>query len=268
MGYKRRALYELAGPLMDDITGGRTIEGQTDLFSLGGETREIPVPDVEEWSVKEKLQKERSLTGLYLSGHPIDAYAIEIRRSKAQTILSVTEGLENGSAKDEQPVRLAGLLSGVKTKTTRNNSLMATATLEDRAGSVELLLFSNTLTRYGGYVKNDNAVLIAGKISVRDDRPAQILVDEVRPLGEWESVPPPTEEEEASAHKKLYVKLPSANGREAGRILAMMQFFPGVTPVTLVYADTGKRLGGECSPDPRLLDECKALLGEENVVLK
>jgi DNA polymerase-3 subunit alpha len=267
MGYKRRALFDMAGPLMDDISGGRTIEGQTDMFSLGGEKQEIPIPDVQEWSVKEKLQLERSLTGLYLSGHPIDAYAAEIRRCKAQSILSVTEGLENGTAEDGQPVKLAGLLSGVRTKTTRNSSLMAYATLEDRAGSVELLLFSSVLTRHGGYVKNDNAVFIAGKISVRDDRPAQILVDEVRPLGGWEPVPP-AEEEEAGARRKLFLKLPSHESREAGRILAMMQLFPGAAPVTLVYADTGRKFGGECGLDERLLTECKALLGDENVVLQ
>ncbi|MDR0325579.1 MAG: DNA polymerase III subunit alpha [Oscillospiraceae bacterium] len=268
MGYKRRALFDIAGALLDDIAGGRSIEGQTDLFSMGGETREIPIPDVEEWSVKEKLQMERSLTGLYLSGHPVDAYAAEIRRSGAQTILSVLEGLESGGMEDGQPVKLAGLLSGVRTKTTRNSSLMAYATLEDRAGSVELLVFSGVLTRCGGHIKNDNAVLVAGKVSVRDDRPAQILADEIRPLGEWEPVPPLSEEQESSAKHKLYLKLPSAGGREAGRILAMLQLFPGVTPVVLVCADTGKRLGGECGPDPRLLNECRALLGEENVVLR
>jgi DNA polymerase-3 subunit alpha len=268
MGYKRRALYDMAGPLMDDITGGRTIEGQTDIFSLGGAPAEMPVPDVEEWSVKDKLQLERSLTGLYLSGHPIDAYAAEIRACKATAILSVTEGLESGKVEDGQQVRLAGLLSGVRTKTTRNSSLMAYATLEDRAGSVELLIFAKTLDRCGGYVKNDSAVMVGGKVSIRDDRPAQILVDELRPLGEWEPVPPRTAEEEAAVRRKLFIKLPAADGRESKRILAMMQLFPGVTPVTLVYADTGKRLGGECNDDPRLLEECRALLGEGNVVLQ
>ncbi|MCL2003879.1 MAG: DNA polymerase III subunit alpha [Oscillospiraceae bacterium] len=268
MGYKRRALMDVAGALMEDIAGGRTIEGQTDIFSLGGETREIPIPDIEEWSAKEKLQMERSLTGLYLSGHPIDAYAAEIRAAKAQPILPLLEGLKDERVEDGQQVRLAGLLSGVRTKTTRNGSLMAYATLEDRAGTIELLIFAKTLERCGGHIKNDNAVTVTGKVSVRDDRPAQILVDELRPLGEWEPLPPMTAEQEADAARKLYLKLPETGGREARRILAMMQLFPGVTPATLVFADTGKRLGGECTPDSRLLDECKALLGDGNVVLQ
>jgi DNA polymerase-3 subunit alpha len=265
MGYKRRAIYEMAGPLMDDLTGGRTIEGQTDLFSMGGERTELPIPDMEEWSIKEKLQMEKSLTGLYLSGHPIDVYAAEIRRCGAQSILSVMEGLENGAAEDGHHVKLAGLLSAVKTKTTRNGSLMAYATLEDRAGSIELLIFASALDRFGGHIKNDAAVFVRGKISLRDERPAQIMVDEVRPLGEWEPVPPPTEEETG---RSLFLKLPSATGRNAGRILAMMQLFPGNTPTVIVCADTGKRLGGECCADERLLEECRALLGEENVVCK
>lgn len=268
MGYKRRALFEMSGALLEDIIGGRTISGQTDLFSMGGETQEIPIPDVPEWSVKEKLQMERSLTGLYLSGHPVDAYAAEIRRSKARTITSIIEGLEDGSVEDGQVVKLAGLLSGVKTKTTRNNTLMAYATLEDRVGSIEMLLFANVLNRCGGHVKNDNSVLITGKVSVRDDRPAQILVDDVKPLGELESVPPLTEKEEAGARRKLFIKLPDMDGREARRIFAVMQLFPGQTPAVLVCADSGKRLGGECDPDSRMLEECRALLGAENVVLR
>ena len=267
-GAKRRALYEIAGPLMDDLSGGRTIEGQTDLFSMGGAKTEMPIPDVEEWPLKDKLQLERSLTGLYLSGHPIDAYAAEIRRCGASSILSVTEGLENGGAEDGSQVKLAGLLTGVRTKTTRNGSLMAYATLEDRAGAIELLIFSSVLNRHGGHIKNDGAVFVAGKVSVRDDRPAQILVDDVKPLGEWEPIPPPTAEEEGLAKRKLFLKLPSAEGREAGRILAMMQLFPGHTPVVMVCAANGKRLGGECGLDERLLRECRDLLGDENVVLK
>jgi DNA polymerase-3 subunit alpha len=265
MGYKRRALYELSGPLMEDLSGGRTIEGQTDLFSIGGKRAEMPIPDAEEWSVKEKLQMEKTLTGHYLSGHPVDAYAAETRRCGAQSILSVWEGLENGTVEDGQIVKLAGLLSGVKTKTTRNGSLMAYATLEDRAGSIELLVFASTLDRYGGHIKNDAAVFVSGKVSVRDDRPAQLMANEIRPLGEWEPVPPPPEED---AKLSLFLKLPSAEGREAGRVLAMTQLFPGNTPTTIVYADTGKRIGGECRADGRLLEECRILLGDANVVLR
>ncbi|MDR1669880.1 MAG: DNA polymerase III subunit alpha [Oscillospiraceae bacterium] len=267
MGYKRRALDALSGSLLDDIASGRTIAGQTDLFSMSGEeTHEIPIPDIDDWSVKEKLVMERSLTGLYLSGHPIDAYAAELRRSGARSIAQVVEGLEDGTFEDGQSVKLAGLLSGVKTKTTRNNTLMAYATLEDRAGSVELLLFSSVLNRSGGYVKNDAAVLIDGKVSVRDDRPAQVLVDALTPLdavGSADDFPQTAED-----GGKLYIKLPQTGGREAGRVLAMLELFPGRTPVVLVYADTGKRIGCECAPAPLLLSECRSLLGEKNVVLR
>jgi DNA polymerase-3 subunit alpha len=266
MGVKRKAIYHLSGALMDDIVSGRTIAGQTDLFSMGGDTREVPIPDVGEWSVKEKLAMERSLTGLYLSGHPIDAYASELRRSGARSIAQVAAGLEDGTVEDGQSVKLAGLLSGVKTKTTRNNTLMAYATLEDRAGSIELLLFSGVLTRNGGYVKNDAAVLIEGKVSVRDDRPAQVLVDALTPLGQGlHELDGDTEREEKN---KLFLKIPQAGGREDRRILAMLELFAGRTPTVLVYADTGKKVGCECGPAPSFLAECRALLGDASVVLR
>jgi DNA polymerase-3 subunit alpha len=269
MGYKRRALFEMAGPLMDDISSGKTIEGQMDFFSMGGERPEMPIPDLEEWSMKEKLQTEKSLTGLYLSGHPIDAYAGEIRRCGAQSILSAADGLEDGSIEDGKYIKLAGLLSGVKTRATRKGSLMAYAALEDRAGSIELLVFPNVLDQYGGHIKNDAAVFVYGKVSVRDDRPAdrriQILAEEIRPLGEWEPLSPPAED---AANLSLYLKLPDATGRESRRIMAMTHLFPGNTPVTIRYADSGKLAGGECLADERFLAECRELLGGENVVLK
>jgi hypothetical protein len=102
-------------------------------------------------------------------------------------------------------------------------------------------------------------------VSIRDERPAQILADEVRPLGEWEPVPPITGEE---GRKKLFLKIPAAGSREDKRIMAMLQLFPGPVPVRIVYGDTGKRMGGECGIGGLLLEECRALLGAENVVVR
>ena len=272
MGYARKPLFELSDKLLADIAGSRrsTIEGQTNLFSLAADEPppETPVPAGPEWTLKERLAMERETTGLYLSGHPMDAYAAELRRAGARSVKSVVEGLEDGSVEDGQKVKLAGLLSGVKTKTTKNSSLMAYATIEDRSGSVELLIFSSVLTRSGGYVKNDNAVFLTGKVSMRDDRPAQILVDEIRPLGQLDPVEPPTPQSERLAMQKLYIKLPSDGGREARRVLPMLTMFPGDTTAVLYFADTGRRLTGSCDPDSRLIDELVSLLGEKNVVLK
>ncbi|MCL2082567.1 MAG: DNA polymerase III subunit alpha [Oscillospiraceae bacterium] len=269
----RKSLYEISGTVMDDITARRrgTIKGQTDLFSLVQEGKacpEITIPQIPDWSTAEKLSMERELTGLYLSGHPLDGYEGAVRKANGKSILSVALELEEGTAKDGDIVNLAGLLSGVRTKTTRSNSLMAYATLEDQKGSIELLMFSSLLDRSGGYVKEGNAVLVKGKISVRDERPAQIVADSLRPLSDLDNM---ADLEGAGAgcrsKHKLYVKLPSQESPLTKRVRHSLAFFPGKTPTVLYFSDTGQKLIGECQPDQRLLTGLTELLGEENIKL-
>lgn len=271
MGYTRRALCEVFDALLDDISAGQrgTLEGQTDLFSLSeavGSRPAFVLPDLPEWPVRERLIMERELTGLYLSGHPMDGYTAVLRKLGTVSVAALLSGLEENRIGDGETVRLSGILSGVHTKTTRNNSLMAYATLEDKSGAVEMLLFSGVLKQSGGYVKNDNAVFITGKVSIRDDRPAQILVDTLRPLSDLDGTE--KEETERARAQKLYIRLPSENSAAARRVLPSLDFFPGKTGTVLYFADTGKKLIGECDPDPRLMEGLSALLGERNVVLR
>lgn len=268
-GHTRRSLLEVAPSLLDDIASERrgTLEGQASLFAIEEEKHGVIIPELEEFSMRERLTMERELTGLYLSGHPMDAFAGEIKKARAMPVQSVLEGLDEGSVTDGQTVRLAGILSGVRTKTTRNNSLMAYATLEDRAGTMELLIFQSVLTRCGAYIKNDGAVLVTGKISVRDERPAQLLVDEARPLSELPGGDIDPIEKTAKA-ETLYIKLPSRESREAKRAFGILEMFPGETRLVIVFSDTGKKLAGSCLADKRLTDGLSDLLGAENVVLQ
>ncbi len=79
-------------------------------------------------------------------------------------------------------MRLAGVVTAAKTKTTRNNSMMAYVTLEDDTGSMELLVFSRTLSECGNYLTGERGDR-RGKISVRDEKAPQLLCDRIHPLG-------------------------------------------------------------------------------------
>ena len=93
-------------------------------------------------------------------------------------------GQEGGPAiyHDEQRVTLAGVITASRTKTTRNNSLMAYVTLEDDTASMEMLVFARVLGEAGPYLKEGVAVLAEGRISVRDEKAPQLMCDRVRPL--------------------------------------------------------------------------------------
>ena len=216
---------------------------------------------------------EKETTGLYLSGHPMDAYRGQLRRLGAPPIGAILDDFaqENGPTRfaDEQRVKVAGVISTVKTKTTKNNSLMSYLTLEDDTGSMELLAFSRVLNESGAYIHENIPVLVTGKLSVRDEKAPQIMVDKLEPL---EHLTEPTavkaEAPEAKKEQKLYVKIPSESHPIWGKIRILFSMFPGESGAVIVFADTRRRLGTNCLIHPALISQLREWLGEENVVVK
>ena len=133
---------------------------------------------------------------------------------------------------------------------------------------MELLVFSNAIDRYGNYMTENAAVVISGKISVRDEKAPQLIVNQVWPLEQYSAAKPLNLDVKPMDIKRLYLQIPSENSREDRRIRPVLQMFPGKIPVTLYYADVKLRRQTYCLPDPDLLQELREILGEKNVVLK
>ena len=271
-GARRTQLMEVC----DQVTGAvgearkRSLEGQFDLFGGGGEERvtvpEIPLPDIPEYSQRDKMLMEREVTGLYLSGHPMDEYRGVAKAMNAQPIgpLLADFAQEGGPRRyrDDETMTVAGVITAVRTKTTRNNSLMAYVTLEDDTGAMEILVFSRTLGEHGGHLKANFPVAITGKLSVRDEKAPQILCDGVKPLDRTEEQP------EGTAGQRLFLQFDSEQDPHLRRVKCIFSLFPGEGRVVLYLKKENKRLGGLCQLHPRLLEELRELLGEENVVIK
>jgi len=272
-GLKRSQMLSIYEKVMDSVAESRrkNVDGQMGLFDLGTQIAEIntiEIPDIAELSKREKMSMEKEVTGLYLSGHPMDEYRNALRNSSVVPIAEIMDCFENGgdAFTDEQQVQIAGVVQQVKMKTTRNNTMMAYVTLEDDAGSMELLVFSNTINQYGAYLSENMTVVVAGKISVRDEKSPQLITNQVWPIEQYtaqpKSAPAPGKGE------KLYLKLPSEQGREYRRVRPVLNMFPGKTPVVLYFADTGLRRQTHCLPESDLLQELREILGEKNVVMK
>lgn len=264
---RRSQLLAACATMLENIASSRSklVEGQIDLFSEvaaeSGFSAETPLPDIAEYDRQVLIAYEKEVTGLYLSGHPMDAYRERLKGINASRIgrimLSMEEG--DGAYRDDQEVTVAGILSSVRTKQTRSGSTMAYANLEDDSGSTELIIFPSTLDRDAQYLKNDLAVLIHGRISVRDERDPQIIVDRCEPL-DSAALPP--------ASATLYLKIPQEEGAVARKVRPMVTMFPGDSRAVLYYEDTGRKQGTRCAPDERLLGRLRELLGESSVVLK
>ena len=155
---------------------------------------------------------------------------------------------------------MAGVISTYRTRTTRNNTLMAYVNLEDDTATMELLCFARVLGESGGYIRENNAVLVTGRISVRDEKEPQIMVDSIVPLGQE---PQPQEKPE-----RLYIRMSSQEDPRLRKVKLVLSFFPGESQAVLYFVDTKKRFGTRCLLHPALIQDLKERLGEENVVVK
>ncbi len=271
-GHTRKSLLVVYDGMMDAIaqTKKRNLDGQMGLFGMVEDEASIsmPIPRLEEMSRAELMSMEKETTGIYLSGHPMDDYRRYLKGTHVVPIGAVMR--DDSEYKDEQIVSVAGVVQSVKTKATRNNSLMAYVTLEDDTAAVEMLAFSNVLKQYGGYLSENAAVVVVGKVSLRDDKEPQIIVNRVRPMSDYSDglvqpetpVPAPV-----SPKGTLYLRLPTQDAL-FNKVRAMLAMFPGDNPVVVYFADTRKRMGSRCALDSILFNELKQVLGNENVVLK
>jgi DNA polymerase-3 subunit alpha len=165
---------------------------------------------------------------------------------------------------------VAGIVQMVKMKTTRNNSMMAYVTVEDDTASIEMLAFSNVLSQYGGYLKENSPVVITGRVSLRDDKDPQIVVNRARPITDFSEMEPqqPAETTKQPLQGTLWLQLRSESDPNFRKVRAIVNMFPGNSQVKVFFADTRKLRGAPATLDVDMLEELKNLLGEGNVVVK
>ena len=272
MGCRRSQLMQVYGQVLDGIAESRrrNVEGQLDLFGMGGQEEQnvvqpaLVLPDIPEYSAAELMTMEKETTGLYLTGHPMDQYRELVRRRGAVPIGSIMTDFarEEGPQeyRDGQRVMVAGIVAAYKTRTTRNNTLMAYVNLEDDTGGMELLCFSRVMDESGGYIRDNSALMVTGKISVRDEKEPQIMVDSIRPLSDLGE---PDQQEQV-----LWLRLPSREDPRMRKVRLALSFFPGEQQAILYFEDCKKRVGTRCQIAPSLVKEMKERLGENNVVVK
>ncbi len=271
-GYHRSELLAVYDSMMDSIASSRrkNLDGQMGLFSLlqnEDKAVAIPIPSLPELKKSDRMLMEKETTGIYLSGHPMDDYRGLLKGTHVVPIGAVLD--EESTYKDDQIISVAGVVQTVKMKTTRNNSMMAYVTLEDDTGVIEMLAFSNVLSQYGGYLKENQPVVISGRLSLRDDKDAQIVINRARPMSDFAK----NESQDIDVFGEplqgtLYLKLPTEEGSLFPKIKAILNMFPGECNVVVYFADTKLRRGTRCTLDRGMIKELSDVLGKENVVVK
>ena len=276
-GYHRSELLAVYDSMMDSVASTRkhNLEGQIGLFGMMQEAdaaASMPIPKLPELRKADMMAMEKETTGIYISGHPMDDYRPFLRNTHVVPMAELMS--EESRYQDDQIVSVAGIVQNVKMKTTRNNSMMAYVTVEDDTASMEMLAFSNVLTQFGGYLKENVAVVITGRLSIRDEKEPQIVINRARPITDFSEAPEnaqpaqPEHQQSEILSGTLYLKLSGENDPNYHKVRAIVNMFPGNSQVKVFFADTRKMRGACAALDRRMLRELENVLGEGNVVVK
>ncbi len=177
-----------------DTNKKKNISGQIGLFDLLSNddrtSRGPEPPDVDELPQNQILSMEKETTGIYMSGHPMNAYrhmSYDMSSAKTSDLLSANDPDDPSDYKDGDRIILLCMISSVKKKITKNNTTMAILTVEDIYGSIEALVFPKKYDQFSPLLIEEKIIIIEGRLSVSDDKLPSISIEKL-------SLAPPVEE--------------------------------------------------------------------------
>jgi len=306
LGVYRSRLLRVYEEMIDRAAerGRNNLVGQLDMFSLPGTATQAPdceYPEIPEFGVREKLLMEKEATGMYFSGQMLDEYSKHVALFDPDPISDYVG--EEADPAEKARASVAGIITSVVVKNTRNGQRMAFFTLEDRMAEMECVVFAKLFAENAHLIRTDGAVWVSGTISLREDEPPKLLVNRMEELVEdrrfrpeafkapatnAKAQPQPKQEKNApaqlsqetvqaregkkpeSAPRRLFLRVPSQRDRLYLKALNLTELFDGNFPAYFYFADE-KRYEVEAHGiymDDYILSQLRQLLGEENVILK
>lgn len=199
--------------------------------SLFGDMEEIKIiepdlPDVQPWSEREKLAREREVVGFYVTGHPLRKYSVEYK-SFSNFHIGETENLQ-----EIENVRACGIITQVRKKIDRAGNQMAFFTIDDFSGSCECLMFSKVFENYGSYVVEEEPVLVIGDLESSGDA-VKLRVSKLLPLD--------IAREKLTQSVKIIVRRDSVPPDNLIQLKLLFKNNEGKTPVYLRLSSNGEK---------------------------
>lgn len=273
---KRRSMMDGVESILKSVESEarRNLDGQIDLFgALDGEQESgrnvYKLPDSgEEYPYDILLQMEKEVSGLYLSGHPLDHYRPVIEKVSTCRISELVG--ENAHAYDEQNVTLVCTVVRTKTINTKAGGMMAFITVEDLSGSMEVLAFPKVLLAASEAVHDNAVVVIKGRVSYKEDEPSKLIADSIVDVERYE--PDKIKTDIKSTKNGLWLKLSSMRSESFEETKNLLQIFEGNFPVYMYFEDTKQRMLAPkslwCTQSDLLVSELERVLGAGNVKVK
>jgi len=251
--------------------------GQTSIFDLfennnvdkNNSSYQDKLPDISEFSKNELLVMEKEMLGLYISYHPLNDY-----KEKLKKIITCTS-IELANLSDRSKVVLAGVISGVKRKSTKNGNLMAFITLEDLEGTVEIIAFPKIFEKCKEMIKKDEIVITEGHIDMAEGK-VKIIAEKISPLESYiESKKPTSKTKEKNQNfvEELHLEI-NTEENEANLLRKLKKIFygyPGKNQVIFHFKSKNKTIlhaidkKYSVNIDDKLTKEIRRILGNKKI---
>jgi DNA polymerase-3 subunit alpha len=183
LGWKRSQLMAMVDTAIEYGQKARRDResGQKGLFAQIAATgqsssSEPDPPDMPEWPLEQRLAFEKETLGFYVSGHPLNRFAVEIARFSKK---SISELSSEGKSVE---CKMAGIITDVRQRRTKKGDLMAIFTLEDLSGAIETVVFPNAYQKFESFLTADYPVLVTGRFEKEDDRNCKLIASDLQPL--------------------------------------------------------------------------------------
>lgn len=261
--------------ILDTIqdTNRKSFAGQVTMFDLAmpeDNVNELKYTfnDQKEFSEKDLLSMEKEMLGIYISGHPLEKLREQIERETNVNSMKLKEFanlqatvLDEGEFiarkneyKDGQFVKYAGIITSVKKKYTKNNTIMAFVTVEDLYGTVEIIVFENCYQEASKYLVEESIVMVEGRLSIREDDEPKIVARTIKPFGD-------------NSKKILTIDINGMEEPQKDKLRGLIRFFQGDRnnmPVQIMEDGDLKPCGGIYLTD-EILKEFEETVGKERI---
>lgn len=286
LGSNRRAMLQALPALVSNLEENRrkTMYGQVGFFDLGtGDNAfgfDFEMPDVDEFPKNELLKMEKEITGLFLSGHPLDKYDDIISAlGYARTVDLLEDGGINAKFQDGGNVAISGIISHITLKQTKKGDNMAFVTIEDLYGSIEIIVFPNALVKYNQFLIPSSVITVFGTLSLEEEKDAKVLANVISGAPkQGDKAFNSTKSEEcktqpgSNKNKKrgLFLRFDSKYDHNIEKAKNVVSIFDGSYPLYFYYLDEKKyELQNRqlfVDVNKTMLLELKRILGNDNVV--
>ncbi len=190
LGGTRKQFMMIYIQIVDNVNQEKkfSMSGQMSLFDFVDEDQkkefEIQLPDVGEYEKETLLAFEKEVLGVYISGHPLDAYEEQWKKSVSATTLDFQLDEETNRTKVHDGAKeiIGGMIVGKTIKHTKTNQMMAFITVEDLLGTVEVVVFPRDYEANRQYLEEDKKVFVKGRVSEEDDRPSKLICEKIIPF--------------------------------------------------------------------------------------